>query len=138
MWTCPKCDKIFARAHQSHRCIKLPPEALFHGKAPELWLLFEHLVSELQKIGSCRVTTSDKSISLYAANHKVFLVVQPKKKWMDIYFWLEAEVNEFPIFKTAQNRKDRWTHFVRLYSEEDIDAQLLRWLQQGHEFIMAR
>lgn len=138
MWTCPQCSKTFAKAHQSHQCINLPPEALFSGKAPELWPIFELLIEKIEAFAPHTVTGSRKSISLYASNHKVFIVLQPKKKWIDIYFWLGREETEFPIFKVVQMSKTKWSHFVRIDSPDDIDRQLLGWIAEGHQFILSR
>ena len=136
MWTCPHCSKTFARAHQSHQCINLPPEALFSGKDPHLWSLFELLIERIGEFAPHTVTASRKSISLYDSNYRVFLVAQPKRKWIDIYFWLDREETEFPIFKTVHMSKTRWSHFVRLDSPDDIDSQLLRWIAEGHQYIL--
>ena len=138
MWTCPHCTKTFAKANQWHMCVNLPPEAALAGKAPVLTSVFEALLHSVQDIAEFEVTASAKAISLYASNHKTFLVLQPKKKWMDLLFFLGREETEFPIFKVVQRSKNSWAHYVRLHDEEDVDAQLLRWIEEGHRTILGR
>ena len=136
MWTCPHCNKSFAKRNQWHMCVNLPPEVAFEGKAPHLWTVFQSLLDALASVGSFEVTASAKAISLYASNHKTFLVIQPKKNWMDVLFWRNTEESEFPVFKVVQRSKSSWAHHVRLHDADDLEAQLVRWIGECHALVM--
>ena len=138
MWTCPHCNKTFAKENQWHVCVNLPPEAALEGKAAILTTLFESLLAQVQNFAEFQVSASTKAISLYASNHKTFLVLQPKKKWMDVLFFLDREETEFPVFKVVPRSKTSWAHYVRLHDEEDLDAQLVRWIAEGHQAVLGR
>ena len=131
-WTCPHCDKTFAKAHQSHQCVKVDPLSLFDNNAPHLLPLFQQLLKSTEEFCQLKVTASAKSITLYGTAHKSFLVLQPKRQWIDIWFPLDREIDEFPVFKVQQRSKSSFMHYVRLQDAEDIEQVVLDWIAEAY------
>ena len=132
-WTCTLCGKSFAKDNQSHKCEKVSLETLFENRSPHLADLFNELKRLLVQIGSFEVTTSKKAITLYAPSHKAFLGIELKKKFLDIWFILEEDRNEFPVFKVVKPSKRRFAHYVRLAQEEDLEVFPLHLIQEAYE-----
>ena len=132
-WTCTYCGKSFAKENQSHKCEKVSVEELFENRAAHLPDLFEGLKGILEQIGGFRVTTSKKAITLYAPSHKAFLGIELKKKFLDIWFILEEERDEFPVFKVVKPSKYRFAHYVRLAQEEDLDVLPVHLIKEAYE-----
>ena len=135
-WICPDCNKQFAKPHQWHQCVVMKVETLFYSKRPELHDLYSRLLSKLKSLGEFSITTSLKAITLYAPNHKSFLVIEPKKQWLDVWFPLDRRIEEFPVFKILQPSKKRFAHFVRLQNPEGIEDIPMAWLKESYLLIL--
>ena len=131
-WTCPHCEKTFAKDKQSHICVKIDPHFLFEGKAPQLPALYEQVLETLREFCEFQVTTSTKSITLYGKAHRSFMVMKPKKQWIDLWFSLEREVDEFPVYKVHAHTKTRFVHYIRLEEEEDIQSVIFDWIAEAY------
>lgn len=60
---------------------------------------------------------------------KVFLLVS---------FGLSHRLDSPRILSAAQPYPNRWTHHVLVQCEEEIDAELLEWLQEAHHFSLRK
>ena len=132
-WTCPTCNKTFAKDNQSHKCEGVSLEELFEGRAAHLPELFEALTKALEPVGEFKVTTSRKAITLYAPSHRAFLGIELKKKFLDIWFVLGNKADEFPVFKIVQPSKHRFGHYVRLNGREDLEVLPLGLIKQAYD-----
>lgn len=131
MWTCPVCNRSFRNKNQDHSCEKSDPARHFLNKDPVVIELFEKLLGEVTQFGDVKLN-SVKNALLFTRSTN-FLALKPKKKWMDIEFVLDHEVDEFPVHKTVKTSKNKWAHFVRLGSVDEIDETLVSWLRRAHE-----
>lgn len=136
-WTCYKCNKTFAKDNQSHICEVIEIDSLFEKKAPKVKETYEKLLSSLEGIGNFSITATRKTITLYTEGSRVFFMIQPKRQWIDIWFLLDKEMQEFPIFKVVQPSKHRFAHFIRLESVEDAEMLPLRLIQQSYQLLNA-
>lgn len=131
-WTCPHCGKTFAKDKQSHICVKVDPLSIFEGKAPQLPSLYKQVLETLEEFCEFQITTSTKSITLYGKAHRSFMVMKPKKKWIDLWFSLNREVDEFPVYKIMQHSKTRFAHFVRLEDHDDLQPIIFDWIAEAY------
>jgi len=106
---------------------------LFTGKEQQVYPLYVFLLEQLRRLGSITQTTSAKAITLYTPAHRSFLVVQPKKQGLEVWFVLHRAVNEFPVYKVLRPSKNRFAHFVRLYQPADVDAVLPGWMEEAYK-----
>ena len=132
-WQCPLCQKTFAKENQHHLCGQVGVGQVFETKAPHLPEIFDHLLTRVSAFATAEVTTSPKAITLYGPAHKSFLIVQPKRQWIDIWFPLDRKVEEFPIFRIQQPSKSRYAHYVRLESKEDLEPIVLDWIAEAYQ-----
>lgn len=133
-WKCPLCQKQFAKTNQSHICIQKNTKDLFTRSQPQVHETYKILVQQLKKRLRFTVTTSAKSITLYAPNHKAFYVMKPGKTFLDSFFILDEKLKEFPVYKVAQPSKTRYAHFIRFYSKDDIEQTALNLIEQAYQF----
>jgi len=132
-WTCPKCGKTFAKANQSHICVKVEPLDLFENKAAHLPDLYREILAAISEYCEFRPTASTKSITLYGKAHRSFLVMQPKKKWIDLMIPLNREVNEFPVFRVHARSESNVMHFVRIEDEEDLQRFVFDLVAEAYQ-----
>lgn len=135
-WTCPSCNKTFAKNKQSHKCEVVPLDVLFEGKSPHIPELLEALLENIRPTMTATVTTSRKAITLYAPSHKAFLGIEVKQKWFDIWFRLDRSIDEFPVFKVVKPSANIYAHYVRLHDSDDIDLILIDWIQEAYDRVI--
>lgn len=138
IWKCRICKKEFARKNQSHKCEIVDINFLFYNKDPALRDLYEDFLSKIRNIGSWTVTASRKAITLYAACKVAFLGIEIRKSHLDIWFAMDKRIDEFPVFRILQASKDKFGHFVRLQSKDEIDDVLINWIKQSYNYITDR
>jgi hypothetical protein len=134
-WVCSSCHKEFAKANQSHMCEVVALESIFLRKDAQLIDLYHTLIETIRPVGVFTETTSRKAITLYSFNKKAFLIIEPKKAFLDVYFFLGRKVDEFPVFKIAQVSRNKFAHYIRIQSAEDIDRQVIKWARQAYDYI---
>lgn len=132
-WTCSNCGKSFAKTNQSHHCVIVEREEIFERKEPHLLDLYLELFRQIEKIGPFQETRSRKTLTLYTPAGRSFLCVQPKRKWLDLWFNLERHIDEFPVFKMVQPSKKKFAHFIRIDEMEDIEQIWLDWIAEAYE-----
>jgi hypothetical protein len=131
LWECPKCGRQFEKRNQSHSCNIYPLEQHFieklHGQ-----LLYKKLKLTLQK-------TLDpfKIESLECCIHFVgtftFAAVKIFKDKISIDFSLNHNVVNKRIKKVIQMSTNRFLHSVDIFTENEINAELIEWIQEAHD-----
>jgi len=86
---------------------------------------------EVKKLKDVKINSVKKAILFTAKSH--FLAVKPKKEFLDIEFVLPEKVEKFPVHKIVQASKTKWAHFVRLESPDEVDEQLLTWINRAYD-----
>jgi hypothetical protein len=129
MWTCPNCGRNFKNTNQDHSCIVTDLESHFLNKETNVQTVFAKLLEEVSNFGEFTINPVKSAILLTAESH--FLAIKPKKRWIDIEFVLPYKQNSFPIHKVVQAQKKKWAHFVRLETPEEVDNELIGWLQEA-------
>jgi hypothetical protein len=92
--------------------------------------VFEKLSWEVSGLGPLTINSVKHAILFTRSSH--FLAVKPKKNWLDIEFILSRPLEGFPIHRTVKASKSKWAHFMRLESENEVDKQLMDWLQEAY------
>jgi hypothetical protein len=132
-WECPICHKEFAKANQSHMCVVVDVKSIFEGKHEKLFGIYTHLIQRLEPLLDFKITTSTKTITLYTQNRRGFLCIQPKKAFVDLWFYLNKKMEDFPVFKITPTAKNKFAHYVRLEEMQDVDNFLLGLISEGYE-----
>ena len=111
-----------------------PQEAFFFaGKPVEMSLyalLYERMKSELPPF---ELRVQKTQITL--VNPKVFACVS--LKWngsLTISFGLPDRVDSSRIHQAAKIRPHRWTNHVKVSYPNEIDAELMKWLNEAYAF----
>jgi hypothetical protein len=93
--------------------------------------LFKELTVAAKAIGPFREEV--KKTSIHLVRNSAFLGVHPRKQHLLLTIKAEKPVRSTRISKTEQVSRNRWHLDVKLATTEDIDAELLGWIQQAYE-----
>jgi len=129
-WTCPTCKRTFKRNKQAHSCEKHEVEALFIDKPAHIWELYRNLVSQVQEFGSMEVHVAKWNVTIRSA--VTFMSIIPEKKHLTITFIRDEALDDFPVYESYLHSKKRWSNLVKIESVDEIDKQLLSWLNEAY------
>jgi predicted transport protein len=132
-WTCTNCNKIFRNTNQWHSCERYSIEDHLSNKSTTIRQLFNQLVEIIESFGPVEVNAVKTSVHFRAGSN--FLGVVVKKENLELEFQLPYCVDEFPIHKTIQISGKRTLHYLKVGSMEELDEQLLVWLNDAYNLV---
>ena len=116
-------------------------EMLFFDNTPQMLPVYETLRDRLvERYGDIQVKVSKTQISF--RNRHIFAMVSlPLRRikntpevYMLVSFGLSYRLDSLRIFQAVEPYPNRWTHHVLIERSDDIDAQLLEWLDAAYQF----
>ena len=131
LWTCPACRRQFKNRNQRHSCGHFTVEQLLDGKPPEIIELFQRLADLIQRCGDVFVAPTKTRVLFKVRT--VFASVAVSKNWLDVVFVLGRHLKHRRI-KKAQKEYPGIVHFLRIEKAEDLDADLVGWLQEAYDY----
>lgn len=120
-------------------------EVMFFNLVPQMLPVYETLRHRLvEKYGETPVKVGKTQISF--SNRHIFAMVSlPHRRvkntpggCMLVSFGLPYRLDSSRVFQAAQPYPNRWTHHVLVGHSDDIDAQLMQWLEEAYQFSMIK
>ena len=114
--------------------------AYFNGKPLELTLYQTLYAAMDERMPESKVNVQKSQISFYDRHlyGAASLPVRRKKSWPEhcllVTFGLAYRLEGPRIAVAVEPYPNRWTHHVVVSREEEIDGQLLSWLQEARDF----
>jgi hypothetical protein len=116
-----------------HSCGRFTLEDLFAGARPGVLELARDYVRILRSLGDVQIIPQKTRLVCVARVR--FGGLQPRKTGFRAGFALRRWLRHPRIVKTA-DYGPRWRgHFVDIRSADDLDDQLLAWLQESHDTV---
>ena len=106
-------------------------EQLLDGKPQEIVELYERLADVVHRCGGV-VVAPTKTRVLFKVR-TVFASVAVSKNWLDVVFVLGRRLKHRRI-KKAQEEYPGIVHFLRIEKAEDLDPDLVGWLQDAYDY----
>lgn len=131
MWTCPECGRSFRNTQQRHHCERTTVADQLVNQPEEIIRIFEKIIAYVEKVGPYSKSPIKDYIML--KHRSTFLTIKPRKKYLDISFFLDVNTKAFPIFKSLQRSKHRVLHAARLESEKDVSALVKSWIKTSYQ-----
>jgi hypothetical protein len=131
MWTCPDCGRSFRNANQRHHCERTTVQAQLKNQPEVIVEIYQKIITAVDAIG--RYTKSPIRDYIMLKHKSTFLTIKPRKKYLDITFFLDVKTEDFPIFKSLQTSKNRVMHVARFESPKDISPSVKRWLSKSYQ-----
>jgi hypothetical protein len=135
MWTCPLCKRPFKYEHQAHSCVQVNPDDLLSRKSELVKTIYNKIIIAVQKFGPFTISAALKDI--YLKQNGTFIGIHPKKDGIDMEFYLQESMDEFPVYKTLRTSKNRVVHYVQLDDPGQVDKQLIDWMHKSYKLITA-
>ena len=133
LWICPECGARLVSRNLWHSCGVFSLESLFAKANPRALDLARRFVALLHTLGNVQVIPQQTRLVCVARVR--FGGLEPRRDGFMASFALRRWVDSPRIVKTAEYGP-RWrAHYVRIYSDDDLDDELLAWLQEAHDTV---
>ena len=128
MWTCPKCERNFKNANQSHWCEQIDIDDLFEGKPDDLLLAFDKLLISVIDWKPCSVGATKKAIIF--TKEKAWMIVRPMSKQLDITALASIKIDS-PLVRKVDKYGKSYRHQIRVSHDKHISEELIHFLHHA-------
>lgn len=131
-WTCPQCERVFARTQQSHDCAPgLSIEEYFSTGPPHERPIFDAVMGHLATVGP--VHTDVVSVGIFLKNPRKFGDLRPKDRWVAVSFSLERRATHPTITRKVVEYGNKFWHTANVATPDDVDDELCALLTEAYE-----
>ncbi|MCA9390076.1 DNA replication protein DnaC [candidate division WWE3 bacterium] len=95
--------------------------------------IYEVLIKKVHALGD--ITIEEKKTSIHVKARSAFLGIHPKKKFLDINIVTANPIDAPRVKKTEQVSANRFHNEVRLENVDQIDTELMAWIQQAYQLL---
>jgi hypothetical protein len=104
----------------------------FEGLSEELQDAWARLRATLLGLGEQELRTSHRSIMF--ARKTCYAFVRPKKKFIELNFFLPHALDSEFLKKVSPASKTKWTHVLHLTHSDQIENPLTGWLREAFDY----
>jgi hypothetical protein len=131
VWTCPQCQRKFAKANRRHSCGMFTVEQYLDGKPLAIVALFDRLI-ELAKACGPVIVAPTKSMVLFKARTS-FAEVKAKKDRLDVQVVFRERVANPRFRRTTEPWPGCIVHSFQVEEIEQLDDEVAGWLKEAYE-----
>ena len=100
-------------------------------KEPVVTDIYERLIAELQKFGPLKI--EPKKTSIHLGSRFGFAGVYTRKDYINLEVHLDHKLTSKRVSKVEQASANRYHHTIKLVNPNEIDGELLDWLQNAYD-----
>lgn len=109
----------------------ISPEILTRDLSEDLIDAWERLRETAEEFGEQRIYASHHSIMF---SRKVcYFFVRPRKKNLEIWFFLGRKLKDKRILKIIPTSKVKFGHFLRVTHRDEVESPITDWLKEAYE-----
>ena len=110
--------------------------AFLSGKSEQTLSLFNHFISEYQKLAPVTIHPAKTMIGIANSHRRIAWITQLGKNFIHVVFPFKQEYPDDLCFqKIAQVPGDsqQFNHHFRMYSVEDVNEEVLKFMRMAFE-----
>jgi hypothetical protein len=132
MWTCPSCKHKFFNKNQSHSCGSYTVEDFLSGKSERSKELFNHFLSEYQKIGPFELHPVKTRVALLT-KMRFCSINKVGKDFLDVHFVLTSPFDDNNCFYRIENLGDRFfVHHLKMNDRKDLNPEVKKFMKLAY------
>jgi len=129
-WTCPRCDREFGSANQSHTCIPgCTVDATFAGRPPALRAVYDAILAHLHTLGP--VHEDAVGVGVFLKRDRKLAEVRPRSRDVLVGLYLPRPVPDRRFTKVLGPNSPRVVHLLPLRDAAEVDEQVRGWLTEA-------
>lgn len=102
----------------------------FVNREPVVRAVYNQLLEALAEFGE--VEARPKKSSIHLTHRTDFAGVHPRKTYLNLEFKTDHPIDHPRVKKSEQVSKNRYHNTIRLDSPQEVDSELLTWLQDSY------
>lgn len=127
---CHHCHQ-WVEDREQHDCWTTTEKALTADLSEDLMDAWERLRETASEFGEQRIYASHKSIMF--SRKACYFFVRPKKKVLEIWFFLGRKLKAPMVRKTLQSSKLKVAHLVHVTHRDQVEPPLTDWLKEAFD-----
>src|SRR2546430_2765758 len=127
---CYHCGQ-WVEANERHDCWTTTEEALTAELSEELMDAWKRLRETAREFGEQRIYASHNSIMF--SRKACYFFVRPKKKVLEIWFFLGRILKAPMVRKAQQSSKLKVAHLVHVTHRDQVESPLTDWLKEAFD-----
>jgi hypothetical protein len=129
-WTCPRCDREFGNANQSHTCIPgCTVDATFAGRPPAQRAVYDAILGHLLTLGP--VHEDAVGVGVFLKRDRKLAEVRPRSRDVLLGLYLPRPVPDRRFTKVFGPSAPRVAHLLPLRDAAEVDEQVRGWLTEA-------
>jgi len=127
---CYHCHQ-WVEENEKHDCWTTTEENLTRDLSEDLLDAWERLRETATEFGDQRIYASHSSIMF--SREVCYFFVRPKRKLLEVWFFLGRTLKHSMIRKAIQSSKVKVAHLVTVNHRDQVEAPLTDWLAEAYE-----
>jgi Domain of unknown function (DUF5655) len=127
---CYHCHQ-WIEENEKHDCWTTTEQALTSELSEDLMEAWERLRETASQFGEQRIYASHHSIMF--SRKACYFFVRPKKKVLEIWFFLGKKIKAPMVRKTLQSSTVKVAHLVYITHRDQVEPPLTDWLKQAYD-----
>ena len=130
-WTCPECEREFARARQAHVCVPGGTvDDTFAGRPAVHRAIYDALLAHVRTLGE--VHEDAVGVGVFLKHEHKFAEVRPTARAVSVWLVLPRRVADERFSRYATGSGGRVWQVLRLTTVEDVDDEVRAWLTEAY------
>lgn len=130
-WTCPDCDRTFARTGQSHKCERWTVADHTRGKPAEIVDLFDRFVAAARTFGTVDLAPVRGQVGL-RGSRRIWGGLVLRADRIDGYLDLARQVDSPRFQRPTPYTKRLWVHHFRIQRAAELDDEFVGWIGESY------
>lgn len=102
----------------------------FEGRSPEVRRIYDRVLEASGKFGP--VVEDPKKTSIHLVNRSAFAGIQTRRDFLILTLKSPGDIDSGRVFRRQQASPNRWHLEIKLSSAEQVDREMIDWLQTGY------
>lgn len=114
-----------------HDCWTTTPENLTRDLSEDLMDAWERLRETAADFGVQRIYASHHSIMF--SKKVCYFFVRPRKKYLEIWFFLGRKLKDKRILKIIPTSKVKFGYYLRVTHRDEVESPITDWLKEAYD-----
>jgi hypothetical protein len=129
-WVCPRCEREFGRANQSHTCVPAGTvDDSFAGRAPQQRAVYDAVLDHLLSLGP--VHEDATGVGVFLKRDRKLAEVRPRSRDVTLALFLPRRVRHPRITAVYDVGAHRIVHVIPLRAPGEVDDEVRGWLTEA-------
>jgi hypothetical protein len=131
-WTCPRCDREFGRANQSHTCVPGGTvEDSFAGRPAAQVEAYRRIMAHLATVGP--VHADSVQVGVFLKSDRKFAELRPMARALSVNLQMSRPISDVRVARTMRITGQQHLNVVRVTDPDQVDDVLCGWLTEAYD-----